>query len=276
MKKVSVIIVSFNTAQLLRECLLSLKNANTQKDLEIIVVDNASNDSTVEMVKTEFPNVTIIANTENVGFGKANNQGLEKATGEFIFLLNPDATVQNNTIQELVDFSQTHPDVGIVAPQLLNNDGSIQPSCFRLPKVSGAIKEYFFGMKGAYSKYFPNTTKPQPVEAVVAAAMLLPRSVIKKLSVLFDEKFFFYYEDIDLCRRIQKLGLKIFYLQHAKVVHHHGAATSKTGSWAYEQNQKSAKIYFGPTQYFLITQILKYGQKWQKLVQLLFERNNVK
>lgn len=268
--KVSVILVSFNTKDLLRKCLSSLQNQLPNDwEHEVIVVDNASEDGSIDMVAQEFPHVQTIANTENVGFGKANNQAYAQSTGEYVFLLNPDTTVESGSLATLVHFIDDHAQVGLVAPQLLFEDGTIQPSCFALPTISGAFAQYFFNEKNAYDKYYPLGNEPQTVQAVVGAAMLIPRHVVEKLGTLFDEKFYFYYEDIDLCRRIGKLGLHIFYLPQAKVFHYHGAATRRRGSWAYKQNQRSAKIYFGFWRYTIVTQILKYGQKWQKLRMLL-------
>lgn len=264
--KTSVLIVSYNTKDLLKKCLASLHSQfSDSPQFEVIVVDNASSDDTVGMLHEAFPWVTVIANQENCGFGKANNQAYAQATGEYIFLLNPDTTVEGGAIKILVDFLTAHPKAGLVAPRLLFPDGTIQPSCFALPTLLGAFAQYFLNKKDAYDKYYPLSNEPKLVEAVVGAAMLLNRPTIQKLGKLFDEKFYFYYEDIDLCRRIGEMGLQIFYLPQAKVFHYHGAATSQRGSWSYEQNQRSAKIYFGALQYFLVTQILKYGQKWQKV-----------
>lgn len=269
---ISVLIVNFNGGQVIERCLDSLGLAVAQDD-EVIVVDNASTDGSRERIKNlelGIKNFTFLENNENVGFGKANNLAFEKSRGDLILLLNPDTEITKDAIDELVSFASSHQDAGIVVPQLTNADGSVQASCYHLPTIGAAIKEFILGRKDAYSKYVPNVTDPVVVEAAVGAAMLIPRSIIEKLGKLFDEKYFIFYEDIDLCRRTNQMGKHIYYLPNVSVLHHHGFSTGQTGEWAYKQNQKSAKLYFGPTYYGLLTIVLKYGQKWQKLLKILF------
>lgn len=271
--ELSIITVNFNTKDALLQCLASIKRTvSNDVSYEIIVADNGSTDGSVEGVKEQFPDVKVIENKENVGFGKANNQAYEQSSGAYIFLLNPDTELTDTAVAALLAFLKSQNDCALVAPQLQNEDRSTQASCFRLPTLTGAVLEYFFGVKGAYSKYYPKANDPTEVDAVVGAAMLLPRSVVDQLGIFFDETFFLYYEDIDLCRRIKRLGKKIYYLPQARVIHYHGVAAQKTGSWAYEQNKKSAKIYFGLIDYFLVTLVLRFGQKWQKLITLLSSR----
>ena len=131
MVDLSIVIVSWNVRDLLRQCLCSILQSQAC-ELEVIVVDNASTDDSVGMVQAEFPDVCIVANTHNRGFPAANNQGIAAAQGRYVFLLNPDTEVVADALATMVDFSDTHPDVGIVGPQLLNPDGSVQPSRRRL------------------------------------------------------------------------------------------------------------------------------------------------
>ncbi len=267
MDTISIIIVSYNTKDLIIDCLRSvLKQDNRQYTVEVIVVDNASEDSSVQNILEKFPEITVIENNKNLGFAKANNQGLSASSGNYIFLLNPDTVVKDDALTKLWQFAKDHPDIGAVVPRLYFDDGSLQPSAYKMPTIIGAFKEYIFGQIGSYSKYAPNVKGPTIIEAAVGAAMLLPRQVIDQMGKLFDEKFYFYYEDIDLCRRLHKLGKVIYYLPSAEIIHYHGASTQKRGEWAYQQNQASAKLYFGTTRYAIITFILKYGQKWQKLL----------
>lgn len=269
MIKISVLIVSYNTKEHLKACIDSvLAERSEDIAIEVIVVDNASSDGSTTFIKENYPVVQLIENSDNLGFGKANNQAYQASTGDYIFLLNPDALAKPGALMALIDAYRILSDCAIAAPKLVNPDGSVQSSCLNLPSIGRAVREYFFGKVGLYTKFEPNSSEPIAVEAVAAAALLINRDVITKLGALFDEKFFHYYEDLDLCRRIKHIGLKVYYVPTAVVIHHHGAAAAKTGNWAYEQNQRSAKMYFGSFRYALITFILKYGQKWQKLLKL--------
>ncbi len=268
MPRISVLIVNYNTKDLITLCIDSLLDVKAQDfSLEIIVVDNASTDGSTDALKKlqAESKIQFIENEKNVGFGKANNQAFERAGGDYIFLLNPDARLTEDVLQNLLSFYKSTQDCGIAAPQLLFEDGTIQASCYNLPTISRAIQEFFLGKDGSYSKYYPKTANATEVEAVVGAAILLSRNTIEQLGMLFNESFFLYYEDIDLCRRMKRIGKKIYYIPGARVIHAHGASASKAGDWAYKQNKKSARIYFGTFQYYLITFILYTGQKWLKL-----------
>jgi GT2 family glycosyltransferase len=227
--KLSVIVVSWNTCGLLRNCLTTLKSELQGVEAEVFVVDNASADGSADMVAREHPWVTLIANAENLGFAAANNQAYRKSTGENILLLNPDTEVKPGAIQYLLSFLQSHPQAGIVAPQLLNSDGSIQRSCRQFPTFTGMLFE-LIGM----SKYFPNNKKfgsykmldfNHDIECQVdqpeGACLLLPRKVIEAVGTL-DEGYFMLFEEVDWCYRIKKAGWQIWFVPEAKVVHHYG------------------------------------------------------
>jgi len=262
--ELSVIIVSFNTRELLKKCLASIKNA------EIIVVDNASQDGSVEMVKKEFPAVKLIVNQKNLGFAKANNQALRQSQGDYFLLLNPDTQVKAGAIDKLLDFASSHPESGIIGPTLLNSNGSIQPSVYHFPSLWRAIKEYWLGQKDAYEKYAITTSEAVVVDAVVGAVMLIPKKVVDKIGLL-NEQFFMYFEDLDYCRRVNQAGLKVYYLPKAEVVHHHGQSTVKVGSLAYHYLSESSKIYNGLLKYYLLFLIIWIKQKWlQKQTSLFF------
>lgn len=258
----SIIIVSFNTQALLRECLRSLMNYKTNLKREIIVVDNASEDGSVAMVKKNFSQVKLIENKENLGFAKANNQGIKKARGKNIFLLNSDTELRLSSLEKLIQF-QKNPKVGIVGARLINRDGSVQASVYHFPTLGRAIKEYWLGQKDVYEKYAPRVKKAVEVEAVTGAAMFFPRKTIEKVGFL-DEKYFMYFEDLDYCQRVRRAGLKIYYLPEAMVLHHHGRSAVKVGSKAYRYLIQSSKIYHGLIKYYLLFLILWIGQKWQK------------
>ena len=261
----SIIIVNFNTRELLKECLKSLiVNGRWQMvNSEVIVVDNASKDKSPAMIKKNFPKVKLIENRTNLGFAQANNQGIKKAKGEYLLLLNPDTRVEPGSLEKLIQFAQKHPEAGIVGAKLINPDGSVQPSVYHFPTLGRATREYWLSQEGVYEKYAPKSKKAIEVEAVTGAAMLIPRKTIEKVGLL-DERYFMYFEDLDYCRRIRQAGLKVYYLPEAEIIHHHGKSAAKVGSKAYQYLTQSSKIYNGFIKYYLLFLIIWIGQKWQK------------
>jgi len=257
--ELSIIIISYNTKRELKDCLQSIYQ---EKDVnfEVIVADNHSIDSSAGMVRENFSNVNLIENKENVGFARAVNQGLRIAKGEFILLLNPDTKVTDGAIKTLVDFAKNQKDVGAVGPKLLNPDSLSQPSCYNLPSIKNAIAEYWFGKKGSYEKFIPDSQKPVEVEAIVGAAMLIPKKAIEEVGH-FDERYFMYFEDLNWCRRAKIKGLKIFWHPGASIVHGHGVATSKVSQLSIERLRQSSKIYNGFLKYVLISLTIFLGQK---------------
>lgn len=255
--KLSIIITSFNTKELLEKCLLSLKNAQA----EIIVVDNASIDGSVERVEQRYKGIKILRNKENLGFAKANNQGIKIAQGEYVLLLNSDTQVEPKALDELIKFAEERSEAGVIGAKLLNQDGSTQPSVFHLPTIRGAISEFWFKKTESFSKYAPKGNNPIEVEAVVGAAMLIPKPVIEKVGLL-DERYFMYFEDLDYCRRVRRAGFKVYYLPKAEVIHHHGASGKELGHKTNQWLVTSSKIYHGTIKYWLLTFIIWLGQKW--------------
>ena len=262
---ISVIIVSFNTKSLTRKCLQSIKVFEDIKNLEIIVVDNNSQDGSVAMIKKGFPFVKLIINNNNLGFAKANNQGIKQAKGDYILLLNSDTEFQSqHTLEKLIKNAQSIDCIGVISPQLLNSDGSIQASVYYFPTVTRALKQYWLGQSGYFGSFIPEGKVPQPVEVVTMAAMLILRSTINKIGLL-DEGYFFYYQDLDYCCRIKQEGLKVYYLPSVQIIHHHG----KSGQdLAKDENQWRRLIpgsirYHGLFKHYLIHFILWTGQKFR-------------
>jgi len=255
----SIIIVNWNTRELLKQCLASI-----DYPAEIIVVDNGSTDGSREMISDQWLMVKLIANNKNLGFAKANNQGIKIAKGEFILLLNSDTKIKSNSLKKLITFAKRKKDWGVVGPRLLNQDGSIQFSCFHFPSIKGAFEQFWLGKIGAFEKFAPKGKKETEVEAVAGAAFLIPRKVIARVGLL-DERYFFYFEDLDYCRRVKKAGLKVYYLPEAEIIHFHGSSAQKKGKAANKWLIKSSKAYHGLIKHYLINLILWSGQKWQKL-----------
>jgi GT2 family glycosyltransferase len=239
----SVIIVSWNVRALLAQALRSLLDSwGQQPGLEIIVVDNASHDGTCEMLREAFPQVQLIASDQNLGFTRGNNRGLEQAHGRYLLLLNPDTEIRPGALAQLIDYLQTHPQTGMVGPQLLNSDGSLQPSRRRFPTLPILFLESTW-LQGLAPRrllrHFYLEDRPadqeQEVDWITGAAMLIPRPVLEQVGGL-DEGFFMYSEELDWCRRIRAAGWTIAYLPTAQIVHHEGKSS--------EQVTAARHIYF--------------------------------
>lgn len=265
--ELSIIVLNYNTGDVFKKCVDSILKTTknlTKPSCELILIDNASKDNSFQF--PTIPRITAIKNTENVGFSRGYNQGIRKAKGEYILMFNPDTQVLPGAIQKLLDFAKNTQDAAVVGPKLLNPNGSVQASSFKLPTLWGAVREFWLGQKGIYSKYVP---QKGTVESLVMAAYLLTPRALKEVG-LINEKFFMYFEDLDYARRVKKAGLKIYYLPVAEVIHYHGISGK---SLAQEKDQwkrliPSSKIYHGVLLHYLINFILWSGQKWRKLFQL--------
>lgn len=272
MKDLSIIIVNWNTKDLVLRCLDSIAKSKPKLRYEVIVVDNGSTDGSVtalkKLQKSRHPKlqVRLIENQENLGFAKANNQGIKKAEGKYVLLLNSDAQIKKGAIKKLVKFVEKKKDAGGVGPKFLNPDGSKQGSVFRLPTIGRAVRQYWMGEKGFLEKYVPKGKKPKEVEGLSMGCFLLTQNALKSVGKL-DERYFMYFEDLDYCRRIERAGLKLYYLPSAEVVHYHGASGKSLATDAEQWRRliPSSKIYHGLLKHYIITFIIWTGQKWQKL-----------
>lgn len=234
--KLSIITVSWNTRDLLRRCLDSVRTELALRpnvEVEMFLVDNHSSDGSAQMVGSEHPWVKLVANKENFGFARANNQALRDCSGEYVLLLNPDTQVSPGAIWHLVDFLDRRPGAGVVAPQLLNTDGSVQRSCREFPTFSGM----FYELAGL-SRMFPSGSKKgkrfraykmldwnhddeRQVDQPEGACLAIRRSVIDEVGLL-DEGFFMLFEEVDWCYRIKQKGWEIWFTPDARVTHHYG------------------------------------------------------
>ena len=209
MKDLSIITVNTNNRKILEECLASIQKNTHQISFDIIVTDNASTDGSREMIKTKFPLVRLIENTENLGFIKASNQGLKIAKSRYSMLLNDDTIVRDGALDKLVEFMDNHPEAGACGAKLLNIDGTIQRQ--------GGI----FGSK------FYLSHKPIPVDFVIGAALVVRGEVIDKVGIM-DENLFFYNDDLDWCLSIRKAGYKIYFVPEAEIIHYGGYSSRRT------------------------------------------------
>lgn len=232
----TIVIVSWNTRELLDRCLITLKDELLQhesKSVEVFVVDNDSKDDSAKMVEEKHSWVNLIANDDNLGFAKANNQVLRNAKGDNVLLLNPDTEMKPGCLSVMIDFLESHPKCGIIAPQLLNTDGSIQRSCRQFPTFLGMLFELI-----GLSKMFPKGSTygaqfraykmldwehddEREVDQPEGACLMLKKEVIDQVGLL-DEGYFMLFEEVDWCYRIKQAGWEIWFTPKAQVLHHYG------------------------------------------------------
>lgn len=237
----SIIIVSYRTPAILRDCLLSVRN-NVGKPCEVIVVDNASGDDTVEMVRREFPEVVLIDSPTNLGFSPANNLALERATGEHLLLLNPDTVIRPGALAAWLEAHQAR-GAGISGPHLLNTDGSLQVSAWQVPGLMASLLELFYLHRWLGSGAYPRDrfdTDFQPA-FVSGAAMLFHRSIHERVGGL--DPTMFWMEDVDLCVRVRRAGGSCWYFHGPEIVHIGGQSAKQNPERAIS-NQLLSRIKF--------------------------------
>ena len=234
--KLSIIIVNYNVEYFLNQCLTSVKKAIEGLNCEIIIVDNASADGSVEMLKEKFNEFKLIFNTDNVGFSKANNQAIRVAQGEFILLLNPDTVVAEDTFKKTIDFMDETPDCGGLGTRMIDGRGNFLPESKRgLPtplvafyKISGLSKIFPASKKfGQYHLGHLSEFEINEIDILSGAFMMMRAEALEKVGLL-DEAFFMYGEDIDLSYRIQKGGYKNYYFPETEIIHYKGESTKKS------------------------------------------------
>ena len=228
MKDLSVIIVSYNTHDLLRACLRSVMAQDQGLWMEVFVVDNSSLDGSCDMVRREFPQVSLVCNSVNVGFAAANNQGLRLAAGRYLLLLNPDTVVQPSALRELVEFMDCHAEVGYCGPKLLNSDGSYQPSARRFPTIlsdaflmTGLANRYPQSRHSINLQATGDHSTPGRGDWFSGACLLVRREAASEVGLL-DEGFFMYFEETDWCKRLADADWEGWYVPSAGVVHYGG------------------------------------------------------
>lgn len=231
----SVIIVSFNVSEYLKQCLISVRKAAEFVDCEIFVIDNNSADNSCEMVKKEFPEVNLIINTINSGFSSANNQAINKAKGRFVLLLNPDTIIESDSFSRCIDFMNSHADAGALGVKMVDGDGIYLPESKRaFPDPLTAFFKTFglssvFPRSPFFNRYYLtgiNADETAPTEAISGAFMFIRMEAMLKTGNP-DEDFFMYGEDIDLSLRIKKAGYNNYYFPEVCIVHFKGRSTSR-------------------------------------------------
>jgi GT2 family glycosyltransferase len=224
---ISICIVTYQARDLLRDCLNSIYE-HTRLPLEIIVVDNGSSDGVAEMVLQEFAEVQFIQNDHNAGFTRPMNQALKIAQGRYLLQLNPDTLILPQAFDRLVEFLDSHPQVGICGPKVLNSDRTLQKPCRRGESRPLAVLSYFTGLSklfpksrrlGEYLMSYMDEDEAHPVAGVAGSCMLIRKEVLDQIGYL-DERFFAYQEDADFCFRARQAGWQIYYVPQAQIIHY--------------------------------------------------------
>jgi N-acetylglucosaminyl-diphospho-decaprenol L-rhamnosyltransferase len=264
----SVIVVSYNTRDLLRRCLQSLAEAaNEGLSLHTIVVDNASPDGSAAMVAAEFPSVELVRNERNLGFAAATNIGLKRANARYLLLLNPDTEVKAGALPALVSFMDAHPRAAVAGPSLVYGDGTPQHSCFRFPTLAMQFLDLFplhhRLLNSRLNGRYPLDQKtPFEVDHPLGACMIIRPRVLEQVGLL-DEGFFIYCEEVDWCWRAKKAGWRVYCVPEAVIVHHSGQSTRQFADKMYVELYRSryrlfAKHY-GPVRQVAVRLIIRLG-----------------
>lgn len=257
---ISIIIVNWNTCSVLKDCLASIFGQQQTVSFEVIVVDNASSDKSVEMVSQDFPDVKIIQNSENRGFAAANNQGIASASGRYVLLLNSDTVILNDALGKTVGFADSRSEAAVIGCRVLNLDGSLQRSCFMFPSILNLLLNLFSLHKlWPRSKFFGRERMSwwdfdteHEVDAVVGCFMLVRKEALEQAGGM-DEEFFMYAEEADWCYRFKKAGWKILFTPEAEIIHLEGQssklATTRMLLQLYGSTLKFIRKHYSKTGY---------------------------
>ncbi len=270
----SIIIVNWNTRDLVRECLRSLPAATAGLSTEVMVVDNASADDSVAVITQEFPHVRVLATGANLGFAGGNNRALPLTSGNTILLLNPDTICPPGSLARLFAFARRHENLAAAGPRLVTAEYRPTLSAGFFPR----LRDHWFGfldprriwLRGPWSQRITITPRREhpshTVDYVVGACMLIPRQALEKVGNL-DERFFLYFEETDWCYRAHKLGLEVWYCAECEVVHLEGEAAARVSEFSSRQFQISYRAFvakhYGPWRVGLyrLAQFAEFGAK---------------
>ncbi|MEO0205856.1 MAG: glycosyltransferase family 2 protein [candidate division WOR-3 bacterium] len=262
---ISVVIVNYNPVYVLRNCLENLRIVLSESDAEVIIVNNITTFSLGHLVTEyqQFLKLLLVENQTNLGYARAVNQGIKNARGEYILIINPDIQIISGAIGKMISFFEQEKNIGILAPQMLNYDHTIQNSCLRFPKIwtpfirRTCLKNLSFGKKELirYLMLDFDHQMTREVDWVLGAAMMTKKSLIEKIGFM-DERFFLYFEDVDWCRRFQNHGFRVIYFPGAKFFHQYPRWSAKT---------KGVALLFNKFFWFHLISAIKYFKKWYKI-----------
>ena len=280
---VSVIIVSYNVKRYVTHCIETVLCSDYIGEKEIIVVDNNSFDETSQYLRETFPEIKLIENQKNVGFGKAVNHAAETATGEYLLILNPDTILQENTISTFVNYLKTHSEVGLIGPKIINPDGTLQLTCKRsfptlsvaLPKLLGFSKIFpQTKWAGKYNLTYLDPNKIHSVDAVSGSCIFIRKTLFHEIDG-FDEQFFLFGEDLDLCFRMKQKGHEIHYVPSTQILHYKGESVKfapyDSRSAFYNAMILFYKKHFSKSQNTLFRLGIHFGIQLHKFISLITE-----
>jgi len=268
--ELSVIIANYNTRELLKKCLNSIYQNQHGMRVQVIVVDNASTDGSVAMVRETFPQAVLIENPKNLGFARAVNQGLRCADGNYLLLLNSDTEIADAALARSAEFLNSHPDAGIVGCKLLNPDGSVQPSCESFLSLRGIFFETFFletlfprsRLFGRMHLTYLGYDSVEKVDYVKGAFLMTRRQVLDDIGTL-DEDFFFYAEEMDWCYRARQKKWEVYFTPEAEVIHYGGQSADSISPDMFVQLHKARLQFYrkhhGPIETAMARSLLAIG-----------------
>lgn len=287
---VSIIVVSWNTRDILRDCLQSVYDQAGDVTFEVLLIDNASTDGSVEMVKDKFPEVVIIANLENRGFAVANNQGIAVSHGRYILLLNSDTIVLKNALTNAIAFADQNHEAAVVGCRILNPDRSLQPTCFMFPSILNMVlsttylyklfpRNLFFGRE---RMSWWDRGDVREVDVVTGCFFLVRREAMDQVGTL-DKRFFIYGEETDWCYRFKKVGYKVLFTPFAGIIHYGGQSTRQVATRMILLNKgskllflKKHKGYFAYALACLLTALFLFLRVPYWLIRALASSSNIR
>lgn len=229
----SVVIVNWNTAALLIQCLESIYTNSPKNEFEVLVLDNASTDRSVPLVQQEFPQVKLLVSEKNLGFAGGNNRAIQQSKGRYILLLNPDTEVIPGAFDELIQFMDANPQAGAAGSRLLNPDGTLQQSCYPSPtplrELWRLLHLDIFHPYALYRMDEWDVDNSQEVDVIQGASLILRREALNNVGVL-DDTYFMYTEEVDLCYRLQKQGWRLYWIPQSQVIHYGGQSTKQVAT----------------------------------------------
>lgn len=269
--ELSIVILNYKTTKLTLQLLNSIYNeksgfSSINGGAEVLVLDNSPDEPCRKEVLEKYPNIKFVSNEINNGFAGGNNQLISYSLGRNILLLNSDIEVKTGGLTSIMKAVDQHGERAIYAGRLYFGTGELQDSCFNLPTVGNAFREYFLKKKGAYFMFAPKGDKVLKVEGAVMACFLIPMKVINEIGLLQEETFM-YFEDIEYCRRAGDKNIPIYYVPSAEFIHYHGQSSKKAGvDLSNQRLVTAAKWYHGPIKYLLVTSVLWLGQKFSNVL----------
>lgn len=259
---ISIIIVNYKSKEKVLKCIAAVKHSDLIGIIyEIILIDNASNDNIFDAIRERNLDIILIQSLKNLGMGAGNNLGIAKAKGEYFLILNPDTYVGKNTIKILHSYLKENRLVGIVGPKMYYPNGQLQYTCFRFPKIyTFLLRRTFLGMyfEDYLNEYLMkdyNREEIKEVDWIMGSCILIRKSIMNKIGKIFDDRFWMYLEDTDLCRRIWEAGYKVVYNPKASAIHDHGRGSSKYPWYIAPFKDKLSRAH--------IISWFKYFSKWK-------------